>query len=375
MPAWSDVFAPNYGVPDLTLVRGKGAHVWDADGQRYLDFLAGIAVTSTGHAHPRVVAAICEQAGRLLHTSNLYANEPSLALAERLTRTTGYAKAFFANSGSEVNEFALKLVRRHAHRTGRQDGGVVLAFTGGFHGRTAGALALTGRYLQGFGPLPQQIVHVAATPEAVEAAFSDHDVVGVFAEFVQGEGGVRPLPQATVEAIERGRQAHDALLVADEIQTGVGRTGRFLAQEHYGIKADITTLAKGLASGVPIGATLMTDAVAGLVAPGDHGSTFGGNPIACAAALSTLDLIEQEGLMARAASLGERLRSELHGARGLGLLVGLDVADAAATRKAAQAEGLLVGQIGVGTLRLAPPLIIDETHVDTAVDVLRRVRD
>ena len=310
---WEAVLAPTYATPGILLERGQGCRVWDSHGKAYLDFLAGIAVCSTGHAHPRVVRAIQEQAARLMHTSNLYATENVIRLAERLAALSGYGKAFFCNSGAEANEAALKTVRRHAHATGRPDA-VVVALEGSFHGRTTATVTLTGqpKYQKGFAPLPGGIVHVPANDaEALERAFAEHAVAGMFVEFVQGEGGVKPLDPAYARLAAELCRGHDALLVADEVQTGVGRTGRFLAAEWYGVKPDVTTLAKGIASGFPLGATLFTERAAGLLQPGDHGSTFGGNPLACAAALATLDGLEEERLMARAADMGGRLRVSL----------------------------------------------------------------
>ena len=381
---WEAVLAPTYATPGLLLDRGQGCRVWDAQGKAYLDFLAGIAVCSTGHAHPRVVEAIQRQAARLMHTSNLYATENVMALAERLTRATGHGKAFFCNSGAEANEAALKAVRRHAHAKGQPDA-VVVALEGSFHGRTTATVTLTGqpKYQKGFAPLPGGIVHVPANDAAALArVFAERPVAGLFLEFVQGEGGVKPLDAAYARLAAELCRRHDALLVADEVQTGVGRTGRFLAAEWYDIAADITTLAKGIASGFPLGAALFTDRAAALLQPGDHGSTFGGNPLACAAALATLDVLEEERLMERAAATGGRLRLSLmervpglKETRGLGLLVGAEFTAPVAKRVKAEAEdaGLLVNAIGEHVLRLAPPLVVTPDEVDEAVGVLAKV--
>ena len=381
---WEASYAPNYATPSIMLDHGKGVEVWDAGGERYLDFLAGIAVSSTGHAHPKVVEAIAQQAGRLMHTSNLYANAPNVALAERLRSVTGYDKVFFSNSGGEANEAALKLVRRHAHRSGRPEA-FVISLEQSFHGRTTGTVRLTAqaKYQKEFGPLPTQVMHVRANHVAgLEKAFADQPIAGIFLEPIQGESGVRPLLPAFVKRAAELCREHDALLVADEIQTGVGRTGKFLAFEHFGVKADITTLAKGIASGMPLGVTLMSQRVAALLAPGDHGSTFGGNPVASAAALATLDVIETERLMENAertgAYLRERLQARVPGVketRGLGLLVGAELAEPKAKKVKADAEaaGLLVNAIGESVLRLAPPLVARKEHVDEAVEILAKV--
>ena len=381
---WESVLAPTYATPNLLLERGQGSRVWDASGKAYLDFLAGIAVCSTGHAHPKVVRAISEQAARLMHTSNLYATENVLRLAERLTDLSGYDRAFFCNSGAEANEAALKTVRRHAHAKGQPDA-VVVALDGSFHGRTTATVTLTGqpKYQKGFAPLPSGIVHVPANDAgALEAVFAERPVAGLFLEFIQGEGGVKPLEPAYARLAAELCRDGDALLVADEVQTGVGRTGRFLASEWYGLKPDITTLAKGIASGFPLGATLFTERAAKLLQPGDHGSTFGGNPMACAAALATLDVIEEEGLMQNAHEMGGRLRIELmervpglKETRGLGLLTGAEFEHANAKKVKADAEtaGLLVNAIGEHVLRLAPPLVVAADEVDEAVAVLAKV--
>lgn len=380
---WEASLAPTYATPTIALARGEGCRVWDTHGKRYLDFIAGLAVSSTGHAHPRVVAAVREQAGRLFHTSNLYATEEVLRLAERLTQLTGYEKAFFCNSGAEANELALKTARRHAHAQGKPNA-VVLALDGSFHGRTTATLALTGqpKYQKGFDPLPAQIVHTPANDiAALEVAFARQPVAALFVEFIQGEGGVLPLDAKFAAAAAKLCRDNGALLVADEVQTGVARTGRFLASEWYGVQPDITTLAKGIASGVPMGAVLFTERSAALLAPGDHGCTFGGNPLASAAALATLDVIEEEGLVYGAWERGGRLRLALADAlpnveevRGLGLLNGVQFHEPIAKRAKVDAEaaGLLVNAIGEHVLRLAPPLVVSAAECDEAVAILRK---
>ncbi len=380
---WEASLAANYGTPTVQLASGNGMHVWDVNGKRYLDFLAGIAVTSTGHAHPAVVAAVQEQMATLVHVSNLYATEPVLRLAERLKELSAYDKVFFCNSGAEANELALKVLRRHAHATGRPDA-VVIALDKSFHGRTTATVALTGQpaYRKGFAPLPGGIVHVPANDiEALRAAYANHAVAGMFMEFIQGEGGVRPLTPAYVAEVFRLAAANDALIVADEVQTGIGRTGEFLAQFHHGVKPDMTTLAKGIASGVPMGAVLFRDSVAALLAPGDHGCTFGGNPLACTAALATLDVIENEHLIENARQVGahfQRAMAEVAGVkevRGSGLLLGVELEAPIAKRVKADAEsaGLLLNAIGDHVLRFAPPLIATTSDVDEAVAIVAKV--
>lgn len=380
---WEGALAPTYSTPTLALARGEGSYVWDTAGKRYLDFIAGLAVSSTGHAHPRVVEAIREQAGKLLHVSNLYATENVLNLAERLTQLTGYDKAFFCNSGAEANELALKTARRHAHAQGKPDA-TVLTLGSSFHGRTTATVTLTAqpKYQKGFGPLPGQIAHTPPNDvAALEDAFARQSVSALFVELVQGESGVKPLDAAFVRAAAKLCQEHGALLIADEVQTGVGRTGRFLASEWYGVKPDVTTLAKGIASGVPLGAVLFSPRAASLLAPGDHGCTFGGNPLSCAAALATLDVIEEEGLVYNAWEVGGQLRVALGEAvpglvesRGLGLLNAIELEAPIAKRVKADAEaaGLLVNAIGDHVVRIAPPLVLTHEEAMEGVAILAK---
>lgn len=378
---WTDVMLPNYPTPTLQLARGEGAHVWDAAGQRYLDLLAGIAVNALGHAHPDIVRAVREQIGTLGHTSNLYANGPGLRLAEQLQKTLsehGRYRVVFQNSGTEANEAALKLARRHAHQEGMPQA-VVLAFDKSFHGRTYGGLTLTGqaKYHDRLHPLLAQILHVPFNdPGALETAFADQQVAAVFFESIQGEGGVIPMTADTARALARLAKAHGTLLVADEIQTGVARTGRFYGFEHEGLTPDVVTLAKGLGGGLPLGATLVRSPHDALFTPGSHGTTFGGNPVACAAGSAVLDTVERQGLVARAARLGSALASacDQHGLarRGLGLLQGVLVAPgrAGAVVSRMQEARILVGQAGPDVVRLAPPLIVEERDLLGAIPTL-----
>lgn len=384
---WEAAMAPNYTTPAIQLLHGKGSHVTDADGRTYLDLLAGIAVNSLGHAHPDIIRAVTTQIGLLAHTSNLYANAPSLRLAERLqaraeTLGAGRYKTIFQNSGTEANEGALKLVRRHAHAQGMPEA-VVVAFENSFHGRTTGAVRLTGQahYQENFGPLPAQIVHIPFNdPGALERVFRDHKVAGVFFEAVQGEGGIMPLHSDAANALRKLCADNNALLVADDVQAGVGRTGKFFGFEHDHLVPDVITLAKGLGGGLPIGAILIHPKSQQLLGPGAHGTTFGGNAVACAAGNAVLDVLERDALVPRAGRLGERFMTELRdqggnlgvAARGRGLLIGVPLTSPKAPDlvTALRGKGILVGQAGKTVLRIAPALNIPEEELLGAVPTI-----
>lgn len=370
---------PNYGTPDLELETGQGARVWDAQGNEYLDLLAGLAVNAVGHAHPAVVEAVQAQVNNLGHVSNLYATDPALTLAERLSdRTYGYRVAQL-NSGSEATELAYKITRRWAHQLD-EPGGRVIAFHGGFHGRTTGALGLTGQPKKqaGFGPFPDPIEHVPYDdPEALKQAFEDGPVAGVFTEYVQGEGGVVSLSTETAHTLEDLAEDHDALVVADEVQTGLGRTGEFYAHQRHGVQPDVVAVAKALGGGLPAAACLARPELTELVGPGSHGCTFGGNPIASAAANAVLDVYEDEALGDRATRLGQRFADALDAklpegvhTRGQGLLLGVQLGAPVGSQvlDAACERGLLVGTAGDDVVRLTPPLVIDEDALLASVD-------
>lgn len=366
---WERAVVPNYATPSILLQRGRGARVEDQEGRSYVDLMAGVAVNALGHAHPAIVEAVTRQVQTLSHTSNLYANAPALLLAERLQARAGGHQCLLVNSGTEANEAALKLARRHAHAQGAPDA-VVLAFTDSFHGRTTGALTLTGQphYQEGFQPLPGQVVHIPFNdPSALEAAFARHRVAAVFFEAIQGEGGVTPMTQASADTLARLAATHGALLVADEVQTGVGRTGAFFGYENLRLRPDVVTMAKGIGGGLPLGAMLARPEVARLLGPGSHGCTFGGNPIACAAGNAVLDVIATQGLIPRAARLGKAFQDGLAQAgiasRGRGLLLGIPLSGPQAPDVVAamRTAGYLVGQAGKSVVRLAPPLVIEES--------------
>ncbi|ADU50658.1 acetylornithine aminotransferase apoenzyme [Thermaerobacter marianensis DSM 12885] len=396
-PGSSHLF-PNYRRLPVAFVRGEGAWLYDAEGRAWLDCTSGIGVTVLGHAHPVVTEAIRRQAGQLLHCSNLYRIPQQEELARRLAARTGLDCAFFANSGAEANEAAIKLARRYwwlarrgaaeqaagpAGETG--EGPEIIAFEGSFHGRTLGALAATGQphYHEGFHPLPGGFRHVPFNDlEAVAAAITPR-TCAILVEPVQGEGGVVPAAPGFLAGLRELCDRHGLLLIADEVQTGCGRTGTFLAMQGEGVRPDVVTLAKALANGVPIGAMLAGGHLAEVLGPGTHASTFGGNPLAATAALATLDVLERENLPERAAGLGEYLRTRLaevarrhpgcQGVRGRGLMLGLVLdGPAAPVVEACFAEGLLVTVAGGRVVRFLPPLTVTVEELDQAVERLER---
>ncbi|MET9851923.1 acetylornithine transaminase [Streptomyces sp. NPDC006450] len=379
---WRAVMMDTYGTPALALVRGEGSTVWDEDGRAYTDFTGGIAVNALGHAHPALVSAVQDQVARLGHVSNLFVSEPAVALAERLLALLDRpGRVFFANSGAEAVEAAFKIARR----TGRPH---LVATEGGFHGRTMGALALTGQPPKRapFLPLPGEVTHVPyGDAQALRAAVTEH-TAAVVLEPLQGEAGVLPAPGGYLRAAREITRATGTLLVLDEVQTGIGRTGHWFAhQAEPGAEPDVITLAKGLGGGLPIGATVAFGAAAELLTPGQHGSTFGGNPVACAAGLAVLETIEKEGLLAHAGRMGERLRLGIGAlrhplvreVRGAGLLLGIVLAEPVAARvqRAAQDAGFLVNAAGAGVVRLAPALTLPQERADALVAALPGILD
>ncbi len=384
----------NYRQAPIVLTRGVGSRVYDSEGREYLDCAAGVAVSALGHAHPRLTRAIAEQAGTLLHVSNYFYNAQNVLLAEELCEKTGYARAFFCNSGGEANEAMLKLARRHFFARGDADRIRFVAFDQAFHGRTLATVNLGGTpaYREGFGPPLQGFTHVPyGDLDAVRRAMGP-DVCGVFVETVQGEGGVTPAPPGFLEGLRRVCDEHGALLLVDEVQTGMGRTGKLLGTDHAGVRGDAISLAKGLGGGVPIGALLVSDQLAGALPPGSHGSTFGGNALASAAARAVLAALYEEDLIGHAAEVGARLGAKLadlarahpdlcEGERGQGLLRALVLkpgVDARAVLGAAREAGVLLTIAGGRGLRFTPPLVITEAEIDEAVErvdgALRAVR-
>jgi acetylornithine/N-succinyldiaminopimelate aminotransferase len=366
-------FMPNYGVPPLAISRGQGCRVQDADGREYLDLIAGIAVSSLGHAHPAIVEAVSRQVAEVAHTSNLFLHEREIELAERILSLLGAdGRVFFANSGAEANEAAVKLVRRLAG-PGRP---VFVAAERSFHGRTMGALALTGKesIRAPFGPFGLTVRFVPYGDAAALRAAVTPDVAAVFLEPGLGESGVMPAPEGYLLAARQACDAAGALLVLDEIQSGIGRTGAWFAHQTAGISPDVLTLAKGLGGGLPIGMCVGLGAAGAGFAKGDHGSTFGGNPVACAAALAVLDTIERDGLLAHVTAVGEHLTASLSqishpllaGVRGAGLwrAVVLTAELAPDVELAARRAGFLVNAVQPDAIRLAPPLILSAGEAD-----------
>ncbi|MBD8826927.1 aspartate aminotransferase family protein [Pseudomonas sp. CFBP 13602] len=377
---------PTYQPLPLTFSRGLGTRLWDDSGREYLDALAGVAVTNVGHSHPDVVAAIAEQAGLLLHTSNLYAIDWQQRLGAKLAEKSGLALAFFNNSGAEANETALKLARLHGHARGIARP-LVVVMNNAFHGRTLATLAASdGAHLSaGLGQLPGDCVKIPFADldalASVTQAFGQR-IAAVLLEPIQGESGVHVASAAYLRALREHCDHHGWLLMLDEIQSGIGRTGQWFAYQHAGIQPDVLTLAKALGNGIPIGACLASAAVGRLFTPGSHGSTFGGNPLACRVGCTVLDIIEREGLLDNAARQGqallERLRSEVgvlpgvKAVRGVGLMIGveLDRPCRELMQRAAQEHALLINVTRGTTLRLLPPLILSAAEVERIADAL-----
>jgi predicted acetylornithine/succinylornithine family transaminase len=382
---WSGKYhTPNYGArAPICLVRGDGMRVWDSDGREYLDFGAGLAVTALGHCHPRVTGAIREAAATLLHVSNLYHSAPQIHLAKLLCEHSFAERVFFCNSGAEANEAAIKIVRKYARERFASDRYEIVATRNSFHGRTLAALTATGqeRYQHGFEPLVPGFKHVPYNDlRAMERAI-DNRTCAIIVEPIQGEGGVHVPDDDYLPGLRKLCDESGALLILDEIQTGVARTGRLWCYEHAGVEPDVMTLAKALANGVPIGATLTREEIARVLGPGTHGSTFGGTPFVASVALATFTTILDEKIPERAARMGRYLMDGLRalagrhpavrGVRGRGLLIGVGLSRAAGPLvDACREAGLLVLSAGEQVLRLAPPLIVEERDCDRALAII-----
>lgn len=365
----------------VAFARGEGVWLWDTEGKRYLDALAGVAVNAVGHSHPKLVAALRDQVGTLLHTSNIYRIEAQEKLADKIAQLSGMDTVFFCNSGAEANEAAIKLARYYGHKKGIENPAVVV-LEKSFHGRTLATLSATGsRKVQaGFEPLVSGFVRVPFNDlEAVQrVALSNKNVVAILAELVQGEGGVCVCSDTYLKGLRDICDAHGWLLMLDEVQTGIGRTGTMFGFQHYGVAPDVMTLAKGLGGGVPIGACVAKGTAATLFQPGSHGSTFGGNLLACTAALATLDIVESENLCRNATEIGEHIRASLkrmlaetpgvREIRGQGLLIGIELdRPCGALVKTALNAGLLINVTADNVVRLVPPLIISRAEADQLV--------
>jgi acetylornithine/N-succinyldiaminopimelate aminotransferase len=381
-----EAYLPVFARYQIVLDHGEGPYVYDINGKKYIDYLGGIAVNVLGHNHPGLVKAISDQAGKMIHCSNLYYTKVQADAAVKLKKLSGLDKVFFGNSGAEANEGAIKAARKYAHSIDEEKSQIITAVHS-FHGRTLATLTATGqpKYQQGVGPLPQGFDYVEYNDiEALEQMVTDK-TCAVMLEPIQGEGGVNMPKQEYLKKVRALCDKHHALLIFDEIQTGIGRTGKMFAYEHFGVKPDIVTLAKGLAGGVPIGAFIMTDAVAGAFHAGDHGTTFGGNPLACAAANLVLDTIAEDHLLENVETVGAYLKGKLEGfqqkypsliteVRGLGFILGMQL-----TKPGREIVdeclkyGAIINCTAGDVLRFVPPLIITKDHVDELVETLDTV--
>jgi acetylornithine/N-succinyldiaminopimelate aminotransferase len=368
----------------VAFVRGEGAYMWDQEGRRYLDALSGIAVNTLGHAHPKLVKALSHQVGQLIHTSNLYEVPLQTALAQRLVDLSGMTNVFFCNSGLEANEAALKLARKHGYVKGLPAAKTIV-FEGAFHGRSIATLSATAnaKVHKGFAPLVEGFVRLPLNQidQVRQAVAQDPSITAIFLESIQGEGGIQPAHLDFLRQLRALCDEHDVLLMLDEVQCGIGRTGQWFAHQWAEIKPDVMPLAKGLGSGVPIGAVVAHGKAASLFEPGNHGTTFGGNPLAMQAGLTTLQAIEEEGLLQNATDRGEQILAKLRARlgqasgireiRGKGLMIGIELETPCAELiKAALAKGLLINVTADRVVRLLPPLIIDAEQADTIADMV-----
>lgn len=378
---FDQVMVPNYGPAGFIPVKGLGSRVWDQSGREFIDFAGGIAVNSLGHCHPQLVAALTEQASKLWHVSNVFTNEPALKLGKLLTESTFAERVFFCNSGAEANEAAFKLARKYGSDHFGPEKNQILACKNSFHGRTLFTVSVGGqpKYTEGFGPVPGGIAHFEYNDiESLKAAISDQ-TCAVVIEPIQGEGGVMPADKAFLEAARQLCDQHNALLVFDEVQSGVGRTGSLFAYQEYGVTPDILSSAKGIGGGFPIGAMLTTEKVAKSFGIGTHGSTYGGNPLACAVAHKVLELVKEPAVLDGVRAKHQRFVDGLNAinakyqvfktVRGMGLLLGCVLTDAYAGRakeflKAAEKQGLMLLVAGLSVVRLAPSLVIEDKDID-----------
>ncbi|UOO82993.1 acetylornithine/succinyldiaminopimelate transaminase [Uruburuella testudinis] len=380
---------PNFSFAPMIPERAQGSRVWDSEGREYIDLAGGIAVNALGHSHPALIEALTEQAQKLWHVSNIYTTTPAQALAKKLTEATFADKVFFCNSGAEANEAALKLARKYAHDHFDDSKSEIIACINGFHGRTLFTVSVGGqpKYSRDFAPLPPAITHVPYNNTAALEAAVGPQTCAVIIEPVQGESGVLPAEQAFLEAARRACDAHHALLIFDEVQTGMGRTGKLFAYQHYGVVPDILTSAKALGSGFPIGAMLTTDKAAASFGPGTHGSTFGGNPLACAVAGRAFDLINRPNTLQHAEEQGSKLQQALttlgretgvfQEVRGMGMLIGCVLSAQYAGRagelvQLALQQGLMILMAGADVVRLAPSLLLSDEDMQEGLARLNK---
>jgi acetylornithine/N-succinyldiaminopimelate aminotransferase len=383
------LFIPNYKPAELVIERGEGCYVYDVEGARYLDLVGGIAVSVLGHKHPKLVEAIRVQAEKVIHTSNLYLNLPSIELAERLTKRSFAERVFFCNSGAEANEAQIKLARRYAWDRGEKKRNVIISFDQSFHGRTMGALTATAqpKYHEGFGPLPEGFKYAKYGDVEQLEKMVDDTTAAIIVEPIQGEGGVRMPPAGFLAACRKIATDKGALLLFDEVQVGVGRTGKMFAHEHEGVAPDSMSLAKGIGGGLPLGAILTTEAIGSHLGYGTHATTFGGNPVACAAGRVVFDELEKPGFLDRAAEIGRILKDGLtkigektrtfSEVRGRGLLLGAVLRDGVGFEAkhvvdGCRKEGILAHVAGTNVLRLAPPLVLTKSEAETGLQGIEK---
>ncbi|WP_317194667.1 aspartate aminotransferase family protein [Algoriphagus lutimaris] len=376
-------YLPTFNRFPIAFIKGKGSRLWDADGKEYVDLLAGIAVNNVGHCHPKVVSAIQKQAAELMHISNFFVSPQQVALSELLVKISGLDRVFLTNSGAESVEGAIKIARRYAHKHGR--GGKVISMENSFHGRTLATIA-TGqkKYQDGFGPIPTGFAQVPFNDLNAVASAIDQDTAAVILEPVQGEGGVIPVDKSYLEGLRKLCDERGILLIFDEIQCGIGRTGKWFAKDHYGVQPDIMTLAKGLGGGMPIGAVLCNEKVADAIQFGDHGTTFGGNPLAAASAIATIETISEEQLCKKASETGAWLKEkleelidkheEMEFVRGLGLMIGVKLKSSGAPLvKRLLEEGIVANATAGDILRLVPALNIHQEELQIFLDKLDEI--
>lgn len=381
------VIAPLYGKPDVDFVKGRGSYLFDASGKKYLDFVAGIAVNSLGHQNAGIVNAIADQAGKFIHLSNLYPNYPQILLGQKLLELTGFDKAFFCNSGTEANEGCIKFARKYFFRKGEANRQKIITFVNSFHGRTFAALSATGQpaIREGFGNMPGDFVHIPWNDVEALKSEVDKNTCAIMLESLAAEGGVMTLSKEMAETVNALQKESGCLVIVDEVQAGMGRTGTFLGFENYGLQPDLVSLAKALGGGLPLGAVLLRQKVADQLKPGDHGTTFGGNPVACAAGLSVVEQVSSPELLMNVKERAAQLRnglttltrkfSFLSEIRGEGLLLGLPLAEEKSVGSlidAARDKGLLVLSAKGNVLRMLPPLNVSEAECAEALEKLER---